>query len=441
MDARACGWAAVALLVGATAAGAQELAWRASTSPAASAAAAPSAPVGLSRPQPLSDVGPTAAGPAAPGPAAPVPSAPIVRAQAGEPPPPPPFTGGPGAGPGGPPIPPYVGPFNGPTPYNCGQVNSNADLGFWSNLGQTLKRCWGDTTGAVGGLVQPGQGRNPFQSDHTLDVFASPVTNPFYSVDPRALTEVKPLVIWQVTPGANPYWNGGDNFFAGVTGSVAFTPWLSLTVNKFGFTWINPRNGAPVGIGSSSGFSEVHLGPKVTFIRDANTGTAAAVGLVFEIPIGTSSVLDTGNLSLRPYFSFAQNFAKSQYGSFNFMNTTGYDVGLDNRRNDFLFSNFHLDYDISNLHKYYPLIELNWILYPQNGTARDFGFGGGDLFNFGTNGVAGHDELTIAAGFRWKPFGENVQFGIAGQTNLLSNHGNGRHLDTFRLTADVIFRY
>jgi hypothetical protein len=149
---------------------------------------------------------------------------------------------------------------------------------------------------------------------------------------------------------------------------------------------------------------------------------------------------DTGNLSLRPYFSFAQNFGKSQYGSFNFMNTTGYDFGVDNRRNDFLFSNFHIDYDISNRHLFYPLFELNWILYPQNGGARDFGFGGGDLFNFGSNGTAGHDELTLAAGFRWKP-SEWVQFGLAGQFNVLGNGGTGRHLDTFRLTADVIFRY
>jgi hypothetical protein len=430
MDARAA-WAGVALLLGTTAASAQELVWRPSKDAAPNFAPPPSTSVTLSRPQPLADFIPKLSVPTNPEPA------PIVRAQAGDPPPPPPFTGGPGVPPGAP-----VGPFTGPTPYNCGQVNSNADLGFWSNLGQMFKRCWGDTTGAVGGVMQPGQGRNPFQSDHTLDVFASPVTNPFYSVDPRALTEIKPLFIWQHTPNSNPYWNGGDNYFAGVTGSVAFTPWLSLTVNKLGFTWINPHNGLPVGISSHGGFSEVQLGPKVTFIRDCNTGTAAAFGLVFEIPVGSSGALqDTGSLSLRPYFSFAQNFGKSQYGSFNFMNTTGYDFAVDNQRNDFLFSNFHIDYDIANKHVFYPLIELNWIFYPDNGGQRDFGFGGGDLFNFGSNGTAGHDELTLAAGFRWKPWGETVQFGLAAQFNVLGDHGNGRHLDTFRLTADVIFRY
>jgi hypothetical protein len=267
------------------------------------------------------------------------------------------------------------------------------------------------------------------------------VSNPFYFEDPRALTELKTLFIWQQTPSTNAYWHGGDDFFAGVQARVAFTPWLSLVVNKLGWTWIEPHNGAPVGIAPHSGFSEIQLGPKVTFVRDAATGTAAAAGLTFEIPVGSAKVLqDTGTLSLRPYFSFAQHFGQFQYGSFNFMNTTGYDLAVDNQRNDFFFSSFHLDYDVMNKHVFYPLVELNWIMYPQNGGARDFGFGGGDLFNFGSNGTAGHDELTLAFGFRWKVYGEAVQWGLTGQFNLLNN-SSGRHLDQFRLTTDLIFRY
>ncbi len=429
MRARAGSCIGLALLLCAAGARADELVWRPSKD-AAPNGTTPTAPVTLGRPRPLAD-SPPPLEPAAP--------ASVVRAQSPEvPPPPPPYPGGPppGAPVGGLP----VNPFTTPTPYNCGQVNSNADEGFWSRCGQKLKRCWTDTSGAVGGMFQPGQGRTPFQSDHCLDVFASPVTNPFYFEDPRALTEVKTLFIWQATPNSNPYWAGGDNFYAGLQARVAFTPWLSLVVNKLGWTWIDPRNGAPVGLAPHSGFSEIQLGPKVTFIRDAQTGTAAAFGLTFEVPVGDAKVLqDTGTLSLRPYFSFAQNFGKFKYGSFNFMNTTGYDFAVDNQRNDFLFSSFHLDYDVACRHVFYPLVELNWILYPNNGNARDFGFGGGDLFNFGSYGVAGHDELTAALGFRWKIYGEAVQLGLAGQSSVLPH--SGRHLDTFRLTADLIFRY
>jgi hypothetical protein len=407
------------MLLCAAEAPAQELSWR-PANVAATPNPAAAAPVTLCRPQPLTsadlEVPPRTSA--------------VVRAQAPPdmPPPPPPFAPGASAGP-----PPG---FAGPTPYNCGQVNSNADLGFWSGLGQKLRHCWTDTTGGFAG----GQGRSALQSDHTLDIFASPVTNPFYFEDPRALTQIKPLFIWQHTPAQNPYFASGNNYFAGFQASVAITPWISVILNEIGWVWLDPKNGAPVGLKPANGFSQVEIGPQFTFIRNCTTGTAAAFGLIFEIPIGSSQVLaDTGTLSLRPYFSFAQNFGKSQYGSFNFMTTVGYDLAVDNQRNDFFFASFHLDYDVGCRHVWYPLIELNFINYPYNGKARDLGFGGGDLYNFGSYGVAGHDELTVALGVRIKPI-EAVQFGLAAQANVLSQP-LGRHLDAFRLTADVIFRY
>jgi hypothetical protein len=418
MDVRAFGWPSLVLLLAALPASAQELSWRPSKTAIAASTPAGADAVVLCRPTPLADSD-----------VAPRPT--IVRAQLPDvPPPPPPGAAVPGPPPG----------IAGPTPYNCGQVNSNGDLGFWGRFGQHLKQCWTDTTGGVGGMFATGQGQTPFQSDHTLDFFASPVTNPFYTQDPRALTQFKGLFLWQHTPTSNSTFDGGNNYFGGFQGSVAFTPWLSLIVDKVGWTWLNPRAGAAAGVPAGNGFSEVHLGPQVTFIRDCNSGTAAAFGLIFEVPIGSASVAqDTGTLSLRPYFSFAQHFGKFQYGSFNFMNTTGYDLAVDSQRNDFLFSNFHLDYDVMDRHLWYPLVELNWILYPYNGGARSLDFGGGDLYNFGSTAVNGHQELSLALGFRYKPY-EWLQFGLAGQMNVLGN-SSGRHLDLFRLTADVIFRY
>ncbi len=164
MDARAGRWLGlVLLLIWAASAPAQELVWR----PAKAADLPPAAPqVVLCRPVPLVD---NAVG---------VPP-PVARAQAPEIPPPPP--------PSVVPVPPTMPPgLAGPTPYNCGQVNSNGDLTFWGRCGERLKHCWSDMTGAAGGLFAAGQGRNLFQSDHTLDFFASPVSNPFYTEDPRA---------------------------------------------------------------------------------------------------------------------------------------------------------------------------------------------------------------------------------------------------------------
>src|SRR5206468_3812680 len=129
--------------------------------------------------------------------------------------------------------------------------------------------------------------------------------------------------------------------------------------NKIGFIWSEPHNsGGP--FQNHFGVSELHLGPKVTFIRNDNSNTVVAGGLIFEVPIGPAKVFqDTGSLSLDPYFSIGQNFGRSDYGSFNFLNTTGYSLAVDNQRSDFFFSSFHLDFDYGNHKVFYPLIELN----------------------------------------------------------------------------------
>jgi hypothetical protein len=395
------------LLGSAANANSQDVIWRAAK------------PVALGTPQPLSESG--IADTAAPR---------VVRGQM---PPPPAFPGS-----GGPSVFPTPGGSGSADAYNKGVVNNDADLGgFWTRTGDKFKRCWDDITGGVGGAFQGGAKRQVFQSDRDFEVFTSPMTNPFFFEDPRSLTEIRPLFIWQHAPNSNPVWNGGNNFEYAVRGSVAFTEHISLVVNRFGFTTISPRGGS-ADIHSHTGFSEVMLGPKVTFLRSETSNTVAAVGLTFDIPAGSNNVLQgTGHLSLVPYFTIAQNFGRSDYGSFNFMNTTGYTFRTDNTRTEALYSSFHLDYEIAK--RFYPLIEINWRHYARNGGARALNFEGNDLGNFGSQFVSGHDELNLALGTRIV-LNRNITWGIATEFNVLSNT-NGRHLDQFRLTTDLIFRY
>src|SRR5262249_17784552 len=185
------------------------------------------------------------------------------------------------------------------------------------------------------------------------------------------------------------------------------------------------------------GFSEIHIGPKYTFLRSECTGTVGAVGLAFEIPSGPSKVFqDTGSLSLRPYVSLAQTFGRSSYGSFDAMGTIGYDFGVDNKRSDMFFTSLHLDYNVANANKIYPFLELNWTHYSANGKARPFDFEGRDLFNFGSNHVAGHDPITLAPGVRYK-FTEWAQVGTAFEFPVTER----KDLMDFRWTFDLIFRY
>jgi len=281
-----------------------------------------------------------------------------------------------------------------------------------------------------------GPGRAAFQSDHCFDTFVSPVTNPFLFEDPRALTEIRPIFIQQGTPLGNSIFRGGDIEFFGLQARLAVTDRLSFVLNKAGITWFEPHNPAD-GFDTHDGFSEVWFGPKYTFWRNEQTGTLAAAGLTFQIPAGSASVFqDTGTLSLEPYISFGQNFLRSSYGSFNFLNTTGYDLGLDSQRTDYLFSSFHLDYDVYNIHHIYPLVEMNWFHYTSAGNAHNLDFEGRDLANLGASGVGGHDTLTIATGARFK-LNEAVQTGIAAEFPLAGH----KDLLDYRVTFDLIFRY
>jgi len=362
--------------------------------------------------------------------------APPPRVVRGQIPPPPAFPGG-----GAPP--PVFAPVGDVNAYNSGVVNNDADLGgFWTRFTDKFQRCWSDVIGGASGAFQPGPSRAMFQSDHEFDRFTSPVTNPFYFEDPRSLTEVRPLFIWQKTPDSNPVFGGGGNFVFAARGSVAFTPNISFVVTRLGWSFLNAENGSPPDInqGNQNGFSEIHLGPKFTFIRSTTSNTVAAFGVNFELGTGSANVMqDTGTLSIAPYFSIAQNFGRTQYGSFNFMNTDGYVFRTDSVRSESFFACFHLDFDAGDAHRIYPMIEANFRHYTRNGNARDFNFEGNDLGNYGSRNVSGLSELTLAIGSRFV-INNYVQFGIAAEFNVLGN-SSGRHLDQFRLTTDMIFRY
>jgi hypothetical protein len=280
--------------------------------------------------------------------------------------------------------------------------------------------------------------RSLFQSDHAFDFLASPVTNPFFFEDPRALTEVRPIFIYQTAPSRNPIFRGGDSEFFGTQARLAFTERLSLVISELGFVSLGPNNRVD-GFSRHTGFAQVDIGPKYTFLRNEQTKTVAAAGLTFEIPAGSDRVFqNTGTLGLDPYVTFAHNFCRlpQGFGSFNFLGEVGYSFATDNKRSEFLHTSLHLDYDIANAHKFYPFLEANWFYYTRSGRATDLGFEGADLVNFGSRTLGGRNYVTLAPGLRYK-FSECVQTGVAAEWPV--SHQKG--LADFRLTFDLIFRY
>lgn len=278
-------------------------------------------------------------------------------------------------------------------------------------------------------------GRTLFESDHCLDVFASPVSNPFLFQDPRSLTQIKPLFIYQQIPSSNTVLQGGSIFYYGFTASVALTDRWSFTLNKLGGISINPDNTAQVADGA--GLAEIWLGTQFTFVRNAQSGTAVAAGLIFQIPAGPSKVFqDTGDFSMVPYLSFAQSFGRSSYGAFQLMDTFGFAFEVGSGRSDYFYNSMGLGFDIANVHKYYPMLEFHWFHYTSSGNTRPTDQEGTDLANVGATGVSGTDYLTLTPAFRWK-FNENAQFGIGTEFPVSSPKG----FEQFRLVVDFIIRY
>jgi hypothetical protein len=371
------------------------------------------------------------------GPAPPAPGL-VFRAQAPDipppapppiPPPPPPSLPPSGAVPPGPP--PGI-PYNPADAYNNGVVPDTAPPpggGFWDKTKSIFDLQSGPFCGSAS--------RKPFQSDHCFDGFISPVSDPFLFEDPRSLTELRPVFMYQSIPSKNYIYHGGNVEFFGAQGRVALTDNLSIVMSEFGGIWIHPGDGAlPPYAGDRSDFANINLGPKWTFLRNERSGTLGAVGLWFEIPTGSGRIEEANGLSLYPFLTMAQNFGRSSYGSFNVLGEIGYSFGANSRPSDFFTTMLHLDYDIGNLHKIYPLLELDWRYYAENGKAHDLGFEGGDLVNFGATDVSGRNNLLLAPGLRYK-FNEHFQMGTALEFPIVGT----KDWENFRWTLDFILRY
>ncbi len=315
--------------------------------------------------------------------------------------------------------------------YNWGLTEPYAPRGKKSNSSRKSNK-FGDKMGEF--FDNGGNGWGHFESDHCFDDFISPMTNPFLNEDPRSLTELRPIFMFQTIPNSQYLYRGGNIEYYGLQGRLAITERFSLVMHKLGGLTINP--GSDSGLSNSTGFAEIWLGPKYTWYRDDQTGTIAAGGLQFQIATGPSSVYqDTGSLSFVPYVNVGQKFGKSSWGTFAVMDTLGYSIPSNSQRSAYFYNSIHLDYDVANYGRFYPFLELNWFHYTRNGRARDLAFEGLDLANVGS-AVAGRDFMSIAVGSRFK-ISEAWQFGIAAEFPLLGT----RDLFNFRLGVDLIWRY
>jgi len=286
----------------------------------------------------------------------------------------------------------------------------------------------------IADLFDPQQPKEWLFSDHGFDCMTSPISNPFLAEDPRALTEIRPIFIYQKVPGEQPNFKGGSVAFFGARGSIALTDRFSITLNKLGGINVAPGSGSD--FDSSFGFAELWLGGKYTFWRDTQSGTVAAGGLIFQIPTGSNETLqDTGSLTLTPYVSVGKTLSEFRAGAFNGIAVAGMNFSTNDERSNYFYTSAHLDFDVGNFHRFYPVAELNWFQYTASGRTS-FSGQGHDLINTGARNFNSASLVTGALGARFK-ITEASQIGFAYELPLLGN----RDLFEYRLTLDFIFRY
>jgi hypothetical protein len=276
--------------------------------------------------------------------------------------------------------------------------------------------------------------RCTFQSDHCFESLISPVTNPFLFEDPRALTEVRPIFIYQHDPRGT---GGGYSGFFGTQARLAFTERWSVVLNELGWVYLHPSSPA---LPRSTDLAQISIGPKYTFYRCPESGTVAAAGLTFQIPTGSvKGVQSTDSLGLVPYLSAGQSFKlPAGFGGLNLLGTTGYSWSVNRERSEYFFFSAHVDYDVACAHLFYPLLEMNWYHYTSAGNGPALGFEGTDLVNFGSSSLGRRDFVTLAPGLRYKFGGrDNFQAGFAVEFPI----SRQKELTDYRLTFDLIFRY
>lgn len=270
-------------------------------------------------------------------------------------------------------------------------------------------------TSILCGLIMP--------SDHCFDSFISPMTNPVFFEDPRQLTEVRGIFLQHKVPLAA---GGGDVQLYAAQARARITERLSIIATKDGY--IVSQN--PI---IADGWADVAAGLKYTLYSNAATQRLLSGGLTYEIPAGTPRTLQ-GNGDSEFHLFLSGGAEIMEYG--HVVSGSGFRLPADCAvESQMWYWSNHFDYQV--LQNWYLLTEYNWYHWMKSGDNTALaGVEGGDLFNFGSTGVAGNDIVTGAFGAKYKP-NRHVEIGVAWELPLTER----RDILENRLTVDAIVRY
>ncbi len=260
------------------------------------------------------------------------------------------------------------------------------------------------------------------RSEGGFDCFISPISNPVYFEDPRLMTEARGIFLQHKVPSTA---GGGDIQLYALQLRARLSENVAFIATKDGYiASSNPLVG--------DGWADTAAGLKFALLRDPSRQRLTSAGFTFELASGEASALQgngSGNLNL--FLSNGRRIADS----INWVSTSGIRMPFDTvDESSVVYASHHLSTNIGP--RTWILTEFNvqnWIGAGEGGIP---GVEGGDLFNFGSTGVAGNTIVTQAVGLKFRPR-RNSELGAAFEFPLTER----RDVIDNRINVNWILRY
>jgi hypothetical protein len=283
------------------------------------------------------------------------------------------------------------------------------------NACDTGAACFDDDQGIFGfGLLK--------RSDHAFNDFISPMTNPVFFEDPRALTEARTIFLTHKVPSA---LGGGSVRLFAVQLRARISENVSIIATKDGYITSDT-------VLADEGWADLAGGLKFNLIRDTCKGRMLSAGATYEAATGEADVLQ-GNGQGEVNLFMSGGVRLGQRGHWVSAGGFRLPVNPTDESTSSYWSN-HFDYMLAP--RFYFLNEYNWYHWLGAGQDGPGGIEGLDIINLGSPGVSGNDIVTSAIGFKFKP-GRHMETGFAFEFPLTER----RDIIDNRITVDLILRY
>ena len=273
-----------------------------------------------------------------------------------------------------------------------------------------------------------------------------PISNPTLFDLAVPGTNIHPIYFHHALPGQVNTQLGkvpldGDVQLYALQFEYAFNERLSLVATKDGYVDFN-ANGA---LADETGFANLGAGLKYAFLLDHASRTAVSGTLTFELPTGSSDVLQGEGDGL---VNLIVNGLKL-VDDWQFAGSAGLQIPFSDEQSTMSFISSHVSYEVTPW--FIPLVELNWfhVLDAGDGTgnfpAQAGGnvpaivqFEGGDVFNLGAqNAGDNRDFVSAAIGFRSR-ITDKIYAGAAYEFPLTNEEDS---LMDKRITLDLVWNF